>query len=130
MTTPETHQQSTPDSRLASGLRFTTELVAWIATPWALAGHSWLLAALSVVLLIGLPTLFSTPGDKAHVIIPVPGYGTIALVLLQLVAAVVSSWVAWPVWAAVVVTVLAAAALAAEQPRWRQLARLGGARHG
>lgn len=110
-----------PDDRTASALRFATELVAWVATPWALAGHSWLLAALSVVALIGLPTLFSTSGDKANVIIAVPGWATILLVLLQLAAAVISSWLAWPAWAAVPVTLLAAATLITERPRWRWL---------
>ncbi|MGC0334548.1 hypothetical protein RKD23_007538 [Streptomyces sp. SAI-170] len=110
-----------PDNRIGSALRFATELVAWVATPWALAGHSWLLAALSVVALIGLPTLFSTPGDKTNVIIAVPGWVTILLVLLQLAAAVVSSWLAWPAWAAVPVTLLAAATLVMERQRWRWL---------
>ena len=110
-----------PDDRIASALRFATELVAWVATPWALVGRSWPLAALSVVALIGLPTLFATPGDKAHVIIAVPGWATILLVLLQLVAAVASSWLAWPAWAAVPVTLLAAAALVTERRRWRWL---------
>ena len=110
-----------PDDRISSALRFTTELVAWVATPWALASHSWLLAVLSVVVLIGLPTVFSTPGDKANVIIAVPGWATILLVLLQLAAAVVSSWLAWPVWAAVPVTLLAVATLVTERPRWRWL---------
>ena len=112
---------SRPDDRAASALRFATELVAWVAAPWALAGHSWLLAALSVLVLIGLPTLFSTPGDKANVIIAVPGWVTILLVLLQLAAAVVSSWLAWPAWAAVAVTLLAAATLVTERRRWRWL---------
>lgn len=75
--------------------------------PWALASHSWMLAAVSVVALIGLPTLFSTPRDKANVIIAVPGWATILLVLLQLAAAVISSWLAWPAWAAIPVTLLA-----------------------
>ena len=110
-----------PDDRAASALRFATELVAWVATPWALAGHSWLLAALSVAALIGLPTLFSTPGDKANVIIAVPGWTTILLVLLQLAAAVVSSWLAWPAWAAFSVTLLATATLVTERRRWRWL---------
>ncbi|SHN29792.1 hypothetical protein [Actinacidiphila paucisporea] len=110
-----------PDDRAASALRFATELVAWVATPWALAGHSWLLAAVSVVTLIGLPTLFSTRGDKANVIIAVPGWATILLVLLQLAAAVISSWLAWPVWAAVTVTLLAAGTLVTERSRWRWL---------
>ncbi|MCQ9182487.1 hypothetical protein KMT30_26260 [Streptomyces sp. IBSBF 2953] len=111
-----------PDDRTASVLRFAVELVAWVATPWALAGHSWLLAALSVVLLIGLPTCFSTPGDKANVIIAVPGWVTILLVLLQLAAAVVSSWLAWPAWAAGPVTLLAVSTLVTERRRWRWLA--------
>lgn len=110
-----------PDDRAASALRFTTELIAWVATPWALAGHSWLLAALSVVALIGLPTLFSTPGDKVNVIIAVPGWTTILLVLLQLAAAVVSSWLAWPAWVAFSVTLLAATTLVTERRRWRWL---------
>ncbi len=102
-------------------LRFATEIVAWVATPWALADYSWLLAVLSVVVLIGLPTVFSTPGDKANVIVAVPGPVTILLVLLQLAAAVVSSWVAWPLWAALVVSAMAAATLLTERPRWRWL---------
>lgn len=92
-----------------------------MATPWALADRSWVLAVASVVVLIGLPTVLSTPGDKTGVIIAVPGPVTIALVLLQLVAAVVSSWVAWPAWAAVAVTVLATATLVTERGRWRWL---------
>ncbi|MGW7379094.1 hypothetical protein [Streptomyces sp. NPDC054794] len=110
-----------PDDRTASVLRFAVELVAWVATPWALAGHSWLLAVLSVVVLIGLPTCFSTPGDKVHVIIAVPGWVTILLVLLQLVAAVASSWLAWPVWAAGLVTLMAVVTLVTERRRWRWL---------
>jgi hypothetical protein len=110
-----------PDDRAASALRFATELVAWVATPWALSGRSWLLATLSVVVLIGFPTVFATPGDKNKVIIAVPGWGTILLVLLQLAAAVVSSWLAWPVWAAVLVSLMAGATLVTERPRWRWL---------
>ncbi|MEV5970175.1 hypothetical protein [Streptomyces sp. NPDC051921] len=110
-----------PDDRIASISRFGTELVAWVATPWALASSSWLLAALSVVVLIGLPTVFSTPGDKAQVVVPVPGVVTVLLVLLQLVAAVVSAWLAWPVWAAVLVSALAAVTLVTERHRWRWL---------
>ncbi|WP_123666082.1 hypothetical protein [Actinocorallia herbida] len=110
-----------PDDRVASGLRFGTELVAWVGTPWALAGHSWWAAVVSVVVLIGLPTVFATPGDKTQVIVAVPGWVTVLLVLLQLVAAVVSSWVVWPGWVAAGVAVLAVAALCAELSRWRWL---------
>ncbi|MDP9844269.1 hypothetical protein [Streptosporangium lutulentum] len=110
-----------PDSRLASVFRASSELVAWIATPWALWSFSIPLAILSVVVLIGLPTVFTTPGDKAHGMIAVPGAVTIALVLMQLAAAVISSWAAWYPAIAIVVSVLAAACLVTEIPRWRWL---------
>ncbi|WP_091657347.1 hypothetical protein [Micromonospora auratinigra] len=110
---------------VASALRFLTELVAWVATPWALAGHSVVLAVGSVVVLVGLPTVFATPGDKNHVTVPVPGVVTIALVVLQLVAAALSAWWAWPRAVAVAVTVLALVTVLTELPRWRRLVRTG-----
>ncbi|MGW2779991.1 hypothetical protein ACWC3X_01850 [Streptomyces populi] len=114
-----------PDDRVPSVLRFATEIVAWVATPWALADRSWLLAVASVVLLIGLPTVFSTPGDKANVLVPVPGRVTVLLVLIQLVAAVVFSWLAWPARAAVPVTLLAVTTCVTERRRWKWLCRDG-----
>ncbi|TDW89363.1 hypothetical protein EV137_3157 [Kribbella pratensis] len=113
--------RTAPDSRLASVLRFATELIAWVGTPWAIAPHSVLLAIVSVVVLIGLPTVFQTRGDKPHVVVPVPGFVTVLLVLLQLVAAVVAAWFAWPTAVALVVSVLAAGCVVTEQPRWRWL---------
>ena len=113
-----------PDDRIASALRFTTELVAWVATPWALSAYSWLLAVLAVVVLIGLPTVFSTPGDKAQVIVPVSGTVTILLVLLQLAAAAIAAWWAWPVPAAVLVSLLVATTLVTERRRRRWLLSL------
>ena len=110
-----------PNSRLSSVLRFATELIAWVGTPWAIAPHSLLLAIAAVVVLIGLPTVFQTPGDKRHVVVAVPGVVTVLLVLLQLAAAVVAAWIAWPAVVAVVVSVLAAGCVVTEQPRWRWL---------
>jgi hypothetical protein len=113
--------RTAPDSRLASVLRFGTELIAWVGTPWAIAPHSVLLAIVSVVVLIGLPTVFQTRGDKPHVVVPVPGFLTVLLVLLQLIAAVVAAWFAWPPAVAAVVSLLAAGCVVTEQPRWRWL---------
>jgi hypothetical protein len=110
-----------PRDGLPSALRFAAELVAWVATPWWLSGTSWLLAALSLVVLIGPPTVFATPGDKTNVLVAVPGWATVGLVLLQLAAAVVSSWALWPLWAAIPVTLLAVAVLITERPRRRRL---------
>src|SRR5262249_21689985 len=46
-----------PDTIVAAAPRFLIEIVAWVATPWALAPHSIVLAVLADVLLIGLPTV-------------------------------------------------------------------------
>jgi hypothetical protein len=110
-----------PDDRVPSAFRFAAELVAWVATPWALAAYGWPLAVLSLVILIGLPAVFATPGDKQNVMVPVPGAVTVLLVLTELAAAVVSAWWVWPVWAAAPVTALACAVLVTERPRWRWL---------
>jgi hypothetical protein len=110
-----------PDSRAGAALRFLTELVAWIATPWALWSHSKLLAVASVVILIGLPAVFATPGDKAHVLVPVPGPVTIALNVVQFIAALVSSWIAWPTVVNTAVTLLVVAAAISQLSRWRWL---------
>jgi hypothetical protein len=113
-----------PDDGWPAIFRFTAELIAWVATPWALARHSVVLAVVSVVGLIGLPTVFGTPGDKKRTpAITVSGTVTIALVLVQLVAAVWSTWVAWPSSAALITTLLAIVVVVTEQPRWRWLIR-------
>ncbi|GAA1667490.1 hypothetical protein GCM10009733_076290 [Nonomuraea maheshkhaliensis] len=110
-----------PADALASVFRFATELVAWVATPWALAPYSVPPAVLVVVVLIGLPTLFATPGDKRQVIVAVPGYVTILLVVLHVVLAVAAAWAAWHAVAAAVVSVLAVVTVVLELPRWRWL---------
>ena len=97
------------------------ELIAWVATPWALAKYSVVAAVLSVVILIGLPTVFSTPGDKKHVVVAVPGIVTIALVVLHMVVAVVAAWAVWPRPVAIAVAVLTLALLVTERHRWRWL---------
>lgn len=117
-----------PDDSVSSVFRFLSELVAWVAVPWALARVSVAMAVVAVIVLITLPTVFSTPGDKRQVIVAVPGTVTIAVMLVQFAAAVAGAWFAWPVWAAVPVTVLVAIAVAAELPRWRWLLKTG--RHG
>lgn len=102
--------------------RFVAECVAWVATPWALAAHSPVLAGAALLLLIGLPTVFVTPGDEVSVVVAVPGWITIGLVVVQFLAAVVSAWAAWPLPVALLVWLLVLAAVYAELPRWRRLA--------
>jgi hypothetical protein len=101
--------------------RFASEIVAWVATPWALASQSPVLAGAALLLLIGLPAVFATPGDKVTVLVAVPGHVTVGLVVVQLVAAVLASWAAWPVPVALLVWALVLVTVHAELPRWRRL---------
>ncbi|MDI9887518.1 hypothetical protein QMZ92_24895 [Streptomyces sp. HNM0645] len=106
----------------ASGLRFLTELIGWMATSWALHQVGWAVAIAALVLLIGLPAVFGTPGDRPFdPPVAIPGAAMLLLVLLEVTAAAVAPWFAWPTWAAVVATALAATSVVLEQPRWRWL---------
>ena len=108
---------------LRGGFRFSAELIAMTATPWALWHYSILLAIASVVILIGLPAIFGTPGDRpgADAPVAVPGGATIAIVLLHLTAATVASWLIWPWWLAAAVTALCLVVIGTEQTRWKAL---------
>lgn len=118
-------QQQNKDPWYTSALRAGLELVAWIGLPIALWPHSAVAAVAVDVLLIGLPSVFQTPGDKPRTVVASPGWVTILLVLAQFAGALTAAWMLfWP-WAAVLVTVLTAAACVIEIPRWRRLLNSG-----
>ena len=124
---PTTEFRSRPPGHdlLPGSLRFASELIAWVATPWALWSHSIPVAIVAVVVLIGLPAVFSTPGDRpgGDGPVAVPGIVTILLVLLLLAAATMAAWAIWPWWIAGSVTALCLVVIVTEQPRWRALTR-------
>jgi hypothetical protein len=105
----------------ATALRAGLELVGWIGLPIALWPHS-ILAAIGVdVLLIGVPAVFQTPGDKPGTNIAVPGWATILMVLAELAGAVAAAWLLFWTWAAVLITLLALLTCVTELPRWERL---------
>jgi hypothetical protein len=108
----------------SSATRFGIEVVAWVAGPWAVADAvgSWWPVPLVVIVLVGLPALFNTPGDKTTTGIATPGPVRIAIEMLLLVTAVGSALLVWPVWAAVLVVALGIALLVTGMPRYRWLA--------
>ncbi|GAA3599181.1 hypothetical protein GCM10022223_13270 [Kineosporia mesophila] len=127
----DTHPTTTSTLRgpghdlLTGGLRFLSEIVAWVGTPWALWSHSIPLAVLALVLLIVPSAIFSTPGDRPGGDSPVAVHGivTILLLLIQLVAATAAAWVLWPAPVAIAVTALCVLVTITEQPRWHSLMR-------
>ena len=117
------------DNPLNAGLRFAVELIAWIAGPWAVAEVSLWLAVPAVLILVGLPSLFSTVGDKRQAIVPTPGPLRVVLELALHGVAAVAPWLVWPIWVGIVADVVVVAALIAGVQRTRWLL-LGAPRNG
>ncbi|WP_232248433.1 hypothetical protein [Streptacidiphilus rugosus] len=112
------------EPRYASALRAGLELVGWVGLPIALWPHSILLAVGVDVLLIGVPAVLQTPGDKPGTVVAVPGWVTVLMVLAELGGAVAAAWLLFPRWAAVLLTLLALVCCGTELPRWRRLLRV------
>jgi len=111
------------DTPSSSASRFGIELVAWIAGPWAAAdlfGSNWV-AVPAALILLALPAIFNTPGDKHTTGIATPGPVRIAIEMLLLIVAVISAWLVWPTWAAGLVTMLGVALIVTGLPRYRWL---------
>ena len=112
------------DTPASAGFRFAIELAAWVIGPWAAAeaaGSVW--AALpALFLLVGLPATFNTPGEKQVTGIPTPGPVRILIEAVLLAVAVGGSWLVWPVWAAILITLFGVAMVFTGLPRYRWLA--------
>ncbi len=111
------------DTRLSGGLRFAVELIAGVAGPWAAAQAAPWLAIPAVIVLVGLPAVFSTKGDKRQVIVPTPGPVRVVIELALHAVAVAGAWIAWAAWLAVAVTLVVVAALGVGLPRLGWLLR-------
>jgi hypothetical protein len=105
------------DTPLTAGLRFLAELIAWLAGAWAAAQVSFWLAIPVLVLLVGLPAVFSTPGDKKQVVVATPGPARALLEFGLYSVAVVCVWATWPIWLAIISTVVVFAAVVFGLPR-------------
>ena len=112
------------DTSVSAGSRFAIELAAWVAGPWAAAdmtGWGWM-AVPALVVLVGLPALFNTPGDKKTDGIATPGPIRIEIEMFLLGVAVASAWIVWSAWAALAVTIVGIVMVASGLPRYRWLA--------
>ena len=109
------------DTALSSGSRFGVEIIAWIAGPWAAAQISIWLAIPVAIVLIGLPAVFSTRGDKKQVVVATSGPKRVRIEFALQMAALAGAWVAWPAWLAVASTAVVAVSLFSGIPRTRWL---------
>lgn len=113
------------DTYTSSGCRFLIEIAAWIGGPWAaidVVGAWWAAVPTALVLLL-LPAVFNTPGDKNLTGVPTPGPIRVCIEALLLVAAVYGAWRVWPVWLAVAVSVAGGFMIVFGIPRYRWLLR-------
>lgn len=108
------------DTVLSSGLRFLTEVIAWVAGPWAASLYSNWLVVPTIVVLVGLPSVFSTTGDKNMVLVPTPGGIRVAIEFLLYSVAAVAPWFVWPPVPAAVagIIVIATIITGAARTRW------------
>ncbi len=108
------------DTVLSSGLRFLTELIAWVAGPWAASLYSNWLVVPAIVLLIGLPSIFSTTNDKNTVVVPTPGGIRVVIEFFLFSVAAVAPWFVWSpgIAAAAAIIVLATIVTGAARTRW------------
>lgn len=89
------------DNPVSSSTRFILELVAWIAGPWAVyTAYGWTPAWFAALGLMALPAVFSTRGDKKHVIIPTPGPIRLLIEFFLFAVAGYAAWQVWPIEAA------------------------------
>ena len=109
------------DTLLSASTRFAVEVIAWVAGPWAASEVSvWLIAPTAIVL-IGLPSVFSTTGDKRHVYVATPGPARVTIEWLLAAVAIGAPWLIWPERLAAVAGGVTLLALAAGIPRMRWL---------
>jgi hypothetical protein len=111
------------DTPLSSGLRFAAELIGWVAGTWAVAQWSVWLAVPTLIVLVGLPSVFSTPGDKKQVVVATPGPLRVVLELFLYAVAVAGAWLVWPTWLAGIATAIVVASLVVGMPRTMWLLR-------
>jgi len=111
------------DTPVSVGLRFSVEILAWIAGPWAVTELAFWLWPPTALLLIGLPAIFSTRGDKRQVLVPTPGPARALIEFLLHAVAIGGAWMAWPPLVAAPTTLLVAATLVTGFPRLLWLLR-------
>ncbi|MEE8045283.1 MAG: hypothetical protein V3T49_00430 [Dehalococcoidia bacterium] len=83
--------------------------MAWIVGPWAAADltGTWLMTIPALAILVALPGVFSTTGDKRHVVVAVPGRIRLLIEVILAVVAIYSALLVWTYIGGIIVSVIA-----------------------
>jgi hypothetical protein len=107
------------DTVTSSALRFGVEVIAWIAGPMAAAelfDTGWA-AIPALIVLVGIPAVFSTPGDKQQVVVATPGRIRVLIEFALHAVAAAGAFIAWPTLLAVAAILVVCGSLLAGTPR-------------
>ncbi len=99
------------DSPAGSGFRFMTEIIAWVTGTWFVGSFHPILGVVALIVMVGLPTVFTTNGDKKHTMVETPGPIRAGIDFFQFGVAAVVPWFTLPNWLAAVCVAIVAAAL-------------------
>lgn len=105
------------DNAISASLRFVVELITWTSGPWLAFTIAPILAPAALIILIGLPSIFSTPGDKNVIVIATPGPIRFAIEMFLFAIAAIAPWMVWPNAIAAICSLLVVAAVIAG---WRR----------
>jgi hypothetical protein len=111
------------DTIVSSTLRFASEIIVWVSGPWAVGRISIWLSIPVLVLLVGLPSVFSTEGDKRHVVVKTPGSLRVALELFLYSVGVVAPWFIWSETASIIAVAVVSLSIIVGFPRMIWLIR-------
>lgn len=98
-------------------------VIAWVSGPWAAAQLSVWLIIPALLILMGLPSVFSTRGNKRQIIVATPGPLRVLLEIMLHVVAAAGAWLVWLAWAATAATLCVLLAIALGVPRTKWLLR-------
>ncbi len=72
-----------------------SELIAWITGPWAKAIFTKWLVLPALIILVAVPSIFSTTNDKNNVVVPTAGPVRVAVEFFLFAVAAVAPWFIW-----------------------------------
>ncbi len=107
------------DTMASSGLRFGVEIIAWIAGPMAaveLSDNGWA-AIPALVVLVAIPAVFSTPGDKKQIVVATPGRFRVLIEFGLHAVAAFGAFITWPTLLAVAAILVVCTSLVAGTSR-------------
>jgi len=106
--TNKTHRH---DTVAGSGFRFLTEVIAWVTGTWVVGLVHPFWGVLALIIMVGLPTVFTTTGDKKHTMVETPGPLRALIDFFQFAVAALAPWFVLPIWMAAACVVIVVAAI-------------------